>query len=206
MSTKADNTENTPNEQPEEQASPPPAAELSSQGEDLSPPSAGAEADKLVQKLQEEKRQLADQLLRKQAELENIRKRVQREKEEFLQYSLFNTLQELLPVLDSFELALDSNGGGEDYRKGVELVYQQFRGILQKLGLEAIESRGQEFDPYRHEALVTVETKEYPDQQVIEELQRGYVFKQRLLRPSRVKVAKRPAATPDSPATDGQPE
>lgn len=194
------------NEQPEKSAPPPPAAADSPSGENVTPPAARPEQDPIVQKLREEKQQLAEQLQRKQAELENVRKRVQREKEEFLQYSLFNTLQDLLPVLDGFELALENNGSGEDYRKGVELVYQQFRGILQKLGLEAIESEGREFDPYRHEAVATVETAEYPDQQILEELQRGYSFKQRLLRPSFVKVAKRPATAPGSPAPDVQPE
>src|SRR3990172_7087355 len=125
----------------------------------------------LIGKLEADKKQLLEQLMRKQAELENFRKRTQREKEEFLQYSLSSTLQSLLPVLDGFELALANDGGGEDYRRGVELIYQQLCGTLEKLGLERMETKGREFDPYLHEAVAIVESKEFPDQQVVEEIQ-----------------------------------
>ena len=193
-------------EKPEQSAESPLPSEGGSSGKDFEATTAGTEESERVRRLQAEKQELTDQLQRKQAELENFRKRVQREKEEFLQYSLVSTLQELLPVLDGFELALETSGSGEEYRKGVELIYQQFRGILQKLGLQEIESKGREFDPYLHEAVATVETEEYPDQQIIEELQRGYSFRHRLVRPSRVKVAKRPASAQARPATDVQPE
>ena len=150
---------------------------------------------------------MTDQLLRKQAEVENVRKRLTREKEEFQQYSLFQAVESLIPVLDGFELALQSNGSGEDYRKGVELIYQQLFGALRRLGLEAVESEGKQFNPYMHEAVSLVETDEVEDQQILAELQRGYLFKNRLLRPARVKVAQRPAtqANPSSPS-NGTPE
>ena len=170
--------------------------EASSPKEDFAPEAASVEAfaQEMIRKLEAEKKQLLDQLVRKQAEMENVRKRTQREKEEFLQYSLFNTLQSLLPVLDGFELALASDGSGEEYRKGVELIYQQFCGALEKLGVEPIEAKDREFDPHLHEAVATQETDQYPDHQVIEEIQRGYYFKSRVLRPARVMVSQRPPA------------
>ncbi len=185
----------------------PPSSEEAAPGEDFAPAAVGEEtAEEKIQKLEAEKKQLLDQLLRKQAELENFRKRVDRDKEEHLQYALFNTVKTLLPILDGFELALQSDGGGEEYRRGVELIYQQFYSALQKLGLEAVESKGREFDPHLHEAIATMETDQYPDHEIVEELQRGYFFKQRLLRPALVKVARRPAQEELSKNPDGIPE
>ena len=184
------------------------AASLS-EPEEASPPSEDFVAEQgkseertaeLILKMEAEKKQLLDQLMRKQAELENFRKRTQREKDEFLQYSLSSTLQSLLPVLDGFEMALASDGDGEDYRRGVELIYQQLCAALEKLGLERMETKGHGFDPYLHEAVAMVVSEQYPDQQIVEEIQGGYMFKQRVLRPAMVKVAKQPSATP---STDG---
>ncbi|MBI4459335.1 MAG: nucleotide exchange factor GrpE [Acidobacteria bacterium] len=174
-----------------------PALPPASGGSTLPSPSA-TDWEETVRKLEADKKQLSDQLLRKQAELENFRKRVAREKEEFLQYSLFEAVKSFLPILDGFELALESDGGGEDYRKGVELIYQQLRSTLQKLGLEPLEIQGQQFDPHLHEAIATVVTDQYPEHQIVEEIQRGYLFKQRLLRPAWVKVAKNPLAEENS--------
>jgi len=185
---------------PKEQSTTPPAAEEVSV-EELSPaedfaPGAAPREEALegaVGKLQAEKKQLMDQLLRKQAELENFRKRTEREKEEFRQYALFDTVRSLLPVMDGFEWALRSEGNGEDFRKGVELIYQQLRGALQKLGLKTVETEGRLFNPRMHEAVATIETDQFPEHQIVEELQRGYFFKDRLLRPAMVKVAQRRA-------------
>lgn len=184
------------------------ASESPAPAEDFTAPERPDEAvAEAIRKLQAEKQQLTDQLLRKQAELENVRKRLTREKEEFQQYSLFQAMESLLPILDGFELALESNGSGEDYRKGVELIYQQLFGVLRRLGLETVETKGGQFNPYMHEAVTLVETDEYEDHHVLEELQRGYLFKNRLLRPARVKVAQRPAAESEpSPPSDGTPE
>jgi len=185
----------------------PAASEELAPGEDFSPPQPPEEGvTEVIRKLQAEKQQLTDQLLRKQAELENVRKRLTREKEEFQQFSLYPTMEALVPVLDGFDLALQSNGSGEDYRKGVELIYQQLRGALQRLGLEVIESKGNQFNPYMHEAVTLVETDQYEDHEVIEELQRGYIFKNRLLRPARVKVAQRPAAATSPTPPESNPE
>jgi molecular chaperone GrpE len=153
---------------------------------------ANAAAEETIQKLREEIRQLSDTLLRKQAEFENVRRRMNKEKEEFLQYSIFSTLESLLPVLDGFKMAIKSPGDGENYRKGVEIIYQQFLTTLQRLGIEPIETKDQFFDPNLHEAVASVETDLYEDQQIIDELQPGFMFKQRLLRASRVRVARNP--------------
>lgn len=177
-------------------------------GEDFTPPapSPADTAEQIIEKLRDENRRLSDQLLRKQAEIENVKKRLAREKEEFQKYSLTQTVQSLLPILDGLELALKSDGEGEDYRRGVEIIYLQFCGTLQRLGLESIESVGKPFDPNLHEAIATVETDAVPDQHVLDEMQRGYFFKQRLLRPSKVRVARRPAAQRNSVSPDAQPE
>ncbi len=191
----------------EESVSPSPAGEPSP-GEDFSgPTSAPSEtAEQILQQLREQNRQLTETLARKQADFENMRKRLAREKEEFQQFSIFQTLQALLPILDGFELALAAEGGGEDYRKGVEIIYLQFLGTLQRLGLQPIEAKGKPFDPNLHEAIATVETDAVPDHHVADELQRGFFYKQRLLRPAKVRVACQPAALSSTVDNDGRPE
>jgi molecular chaperone GrpE len=149
-----------------------------------------AAAEETIRQLRDEVRQLNDTLLRKQAEFENIRKRLAKEKEEFLQYSLFSTLESLLPVLDGFKMAIKSPSEGENFKKGVEIIYQQFLTALQRLGVEPIETKDQFFDPNLHEAVATVESDVLEDQQIVDELQPGFMYKQRLLRPARVRVAR----------------
>jgi molecular chaperone GrpE len=182
----------------------PSSSEEPSAAEDFSPPEHSSDdTAAVIQRLQAEKKELTDQLLRKHAEIDNVRKRLTREKEEFQQYSLFKALEGFVPVLDAFDLALKSDASADEYRKGVELIYQQLRTALQKLGLEPIESVGGQFNPYMHEAVALVDTDEHEENHVLEELQRGYLFKNRLLRPARVKVAQRPSAESDAPPTDG---
>jgi molecular chaperone GrpE len=188
-------------QEPEKQmdeAPAPAASEEAAPSEDFAAPSGppSETAEQIIGHLREQNRQLADQLLRSRADMENTRKRMAREKEEFQQYSLFQSLQALLPILDGFELALAAEGGGEDYRKGVEIIYLQFLGTLQRLGLEPIEAVGKPFDPNLHEAIATLETEAVPDQHVVDEMQRGFFFKNRLLRPAKVRVAKQPATAP----------
>jgi molecular chaperone GrpE len=96
----------------------------------------------------------------------------------------------LLPVLDGFKMAIKSPGEGENYRKGVEIIYQQFLTTLHRLGLEPIETKDQFFDPNLHEAVATLESEVHEDQQIVGELQPGFMYKQRLLRPARVRVAR----------------
>lgn len=148
-------------------------------------------------KLLGEKQELYDRLLRNQAEFENARRRAERERSEFLQYAGMELVRELLPVADDFERALNSGAGlaegpAKDYIKGIELIYQRLMDRLTKVGLEPIETAGQLFDPNLHQAVERVETPEHPDQAILSEFQRGYLFKGRLLRPSMVKVAVHP--------------
>jgi molecular chaperone GrpE len=160
-------------------------------GEDFTPASSeGPAEDEAVRKLREEIKQLRDQLLRKQADFENFRKRTEKEKQDGLQYALFSAVKELLPVLDGFERALASGSSGDEFRTGVDLICQQFSAALQKLGVTSVETTGQPFDPRLHEAVATVLTDEFPEHHIVDEMQRGYFLKDRLLRPAMVRVAK----------------
>jgi molecular chaperone GrpE len=143
------------------------------------------------ERLLTEKEGLYDRLLRKQAELENYRKRVQREKDEHIQHANLELVRALLPVLDGFERALqhrDSNAADQFYQ-GMELIYRHLQDTLKRAGLAPIEAQGKLFDPHVHQAVEAVEVSGCRDQEIVEELQRGYTFKHRLLRPAVVKVA-----------------
>jgi molecular chaperone GrpE len=147
-------------------------------------------------KLLTEKQELADRLLRTQAEFDNARRRNERERSEFVQYAGMEIVRDILPVVDDFERALKSAAGLEegpakDYIKGIELIYQRLLDKLTKVGLEPIETTGKLFDPTRHEAVDRAMTNDVEDQTILAEYQRGYLFKGRLLRPSMVKVAVR---------------
>jgi molecular chaperone GrpE len=144
-----------------------------------------------LQKLKVERDTLIDRLARLQAEFENARKRTAREQQDFREYALADTIKSLLPILDSFERALLTGPAEKsEFRGGVELIYKQLQDALLKLGLRAIPATGEPFDPHLHEAIEMVETTDAPDHQILEELQRGYKLKDRLLRPSMVKVAR----------------
>jgi len=161
--------------------------ESSAQAQPPSPPS-----DEL-QKLKTERDQLFDRLARLQAEFDNYRKRNAREQQEFRDYALVNAVTSLLPVLDSLELALKNSAGEKtDIRAGVELVRKQFADALAKLGLREIPAEGEPFDPQYHQAIEMVETDKVPDHHVLEQLQRGYKLKDRLIRPAMVRVARNP--------------
>jgi molecular chaperone GrpE len=136
-----------------------------------------------------EKIELQDRVLRTQAEFQNFRRRVEKERLELSEYASMEAVRTLLPVLDDFERALKAENGGGDYVKGMELIHQRFVAQLQKLGLEPIASEGQLFDPHVHHAVEMTETEDAPDQTVLAEFQRGYNFKGRLLRAAMVKVA-----------------
>src|SRR6266567_3745938 len=143
------------------------------------------------QKVVAEKDELYDRLLRKQAEFENYRKRIQREKEIFLQDANADLIRALLPVLDGFERALRHRDKSvpKGFYEGVELIHQELLGVLARAGVTPIEAAGKPFDPHLHQAVETVEAEGHRDQEVVEEVQRGYKLKNRLLRPSIVKVA-----------------
>lgn len=147
-----------------------------------------AERDQLAR----ERADLYDQLLRRTAEFENFRRRTQRERTELFEFAGMDVVRELLPVLDDFERALKVESSDKDYAKGMELIYQRLLNTLQKIGLEPFDSEGQKFDPNMHHAVEMVPSGEAEDHTVVQELQRGYNFKGRLLRPAMVKVAVRP--------------
>ena len=152
-------------------------------------PSAAGESTEL-QRLKAERDTLLDRLARAQAEFDNARKRAAKEQQDFRDYAAADAIKPLLPVLDSFERALQAKSNTSDFRNGVELIYKQLQDALAKLGVRPIPAIGEPFDPRYHEAIEMVETSDVPDHQVIAELQRGYKFKDRLLRPAMVKVAK----------------
>ncbi len=173
----------------------PAAAEPAAPLEDMSVPGPPFQADRVgeLDKLKTERDTLLDRLARLQAEFENARKRSAREQQEFREYALADAVKELLPTLDSFERALQTSGGEKsDFRGGVELIHKQLQDALIKLGLRPIPARGEPFDPHLHQAIEMIETREAPDHHVLDELQRGYKLKDRLLRPSMVRVARNP--------------
>lgn len=187
------NSKNTPLETEDMERELPPAesddgfVESSARSAEVATPS-----DEL-QKLKTERDLLFDRLARLQAEFDNFRKRNAREQQEFRDYALANTVTSLLPVLDSLDLALKNSAGEKtDIRSGVELVRKQFADVLTKLGLLEIPAEGEPFDPQLHQAIEMVDTTEVPDHHVLQELQRGYKLKDRLLRPAMVRVARNP--------------
>jgi len=152
-----------------------------------------AEPESELQKVRAERDTLLDRLARLQAEFENARKRAVREQQDYREYAVSDTVKSLLPILDSFERALQvSSNNGNDLRSGVELIYKQLQDALVKLGLRQIPAKGEPFDPHLHEAIEMVDTDEVEDHHVLDELQRGYKLKERLLRPAMVRVARNP--------------
>ncbi|HYV07060.1 MAG TPA: nucleotide exchange factor GrpE [Blastocatellia bacterium] len=149
-----------------------------------------------VETLTREKTALYDQLLRRAAEFENYRRRVERERSDAYQRARVEVLVEFLPVVDNFERALssleDSGGDAEALRQGVELIHKQFKDALTKFGLEPIDAIGHTFDPHLHEAVTIEATNKHKENTVIEEFQRGYKIGDKLLRPAKVKVAATP--------------
>ena len=141
--------------------------------------------------LRAERDVLYDRLARLQAEFDNARKRAAREQTEFREYAVADAIKALLPILDSFDRALQTHAGEESFR-GIELINRQFHDALAKLGVRPIPAAGEPFDPHLQQAVEMVETPEVPDHTVLEELQRGYKFKDRLLRPAMVRVARNP--------------
>ena len=143
-----------------------------------------------AEKLKAERDALLDRLARLQAEFDNARKRALREQQEFRDFAAADVIKNFLPILDSFERALKANADSTDFRSGVELIYRQFQDALQKIGVQPIAAAGQVFDPRVHEAIEMVDTTEVPDHHVVDEMQRGYKYKERLLRPAMVRVAR----------------
>lgn len=151
---------------------------------DVAAPAPAAAADDST-----ESRQLRDRYLRTLADFENYRKRIDREKSEFLKYALAGVLRDLLPVLDNFDRALDHAEEGDEFHKGVLLIYKQLFEVLQRSGLRTVDEAGVIFDPNVHEAVVREEDPSVPSHTVVAVLQKGYFLHDRLLRPALVKVA-----------------
>jgi len=139
-------------------------------------------------RLKSERDALVDRLARLQAEFDNARKREARERNEFRDYAVSGAVEQFLPVLDNFHLALKSNGSAEQLRTGVELIVKQMEEALKSLNVQPVETVGATFDPRVHEALDTVDRSDLPDHQVFEEVRRGYRIKERLLRPALVRI------------------
>jgi molecular chaperone GrpE len=139
---------------------------------------------------------LRDTLLRRQADFENFRKRTEKERHQERHRGVEHLIEALLPVLDAFDTALSSaskDAAAADYAKGFELIRRQLWDTLSKQGLAKIESVGKEFNPHFHHAIARVETTEQADGTVVGELQPGYTFHERVLRPAMVRVAAEPA-------------
>ena len=147
-----------------------------------------AERDRLLA----EKAESDDRLLRAHAEFDNARRRFERDRSDYLQFAATDLVRQILPVLDDFERALKTETADREYAKGVELIHQRLSEILRKMGLEPIETAGQRFDPNQHQAVQRVETADAEDQAVLDEFQKGYNFRGKLLRPAMVRVAVRP--------------
>ena len=156
-------------------------------------PGAASLAEQL-RELLNEKQELTNTLIRRQADFENYRKRIEREREQERRRAVESLVERLLPVLDAFDraLAAPETLGQAEYRKGFELIQRQLWDALSKQGLVRIESTGKEFNPHFHHAIERVETTEHGEGMVIEELQPGYLFHERVLRPAMVRVATAP--------------
>jgi molecular chaperone GrpE len=144
-----------------------------------------AERDRLAK----EKGELQDLLQRRQAEFENFRRRVERERSELFEFATMDSIKTLLPILDDFERGLKVEHADKEYARGMELIYQRLFEALKKMGLEPISTEGTLFNPHIHHAVEMVDTKDHPDQTILEEYQRGYNYKGRLVRPAMLKVA-----------------
>jgi molecular chaperone GrpE len=150
-----------------------------------------ADSDELA-KVRRERDEYYDLLLRKTAEFDNYRKRVERERREMVQFATGDVLEALLPVVDDFERALQAETGAvaAAHRKGVELIYKQLQDLLARRGVTPIDAVGKPFDPRFHQAITYESSPGRAEGEVIEEVRRGYLLGDRLLRPAMVKVAK----------------
>lgn len=143
--------------------------------------------------LQEKAEETMQRLLRAQADLDNFRRRTRQEKAEAAKYGALSLIQNLLPVLDNFERALVSTENNDDFaalKQGIEMVYRQLLQALEQEGLKVIEAIGEPFNPEFHQAVMQVESEEHEEGIVVEEMQKGYILADRVVRASMVKVSK----------------
>ena len=152
------------------------------------------------EKLQQQVAELKDRLLRAQAEWDNSRKRIMREKEEAVRYASEGLLEKILPVLDNFEMGMQAAQSATDAKaisQGFEMVLAQLQQVLRDAGVEAVDAVGHPFDPHRHEALGHQHSDEHPEGHVMMQTRKGYKLKDRLLRPASVFVAGAPEGSKD---------
>ena len=172
--------------------------ELPESGSDVQAPEGAApptisDQEAELEKVKAERAAYLDRLARLQAEFDNFRKRNAKEQAEYREYALADALKTLLPILDSLDRALKTNAASlQDFHEGIELIDKQFHDALAKLGVEPVAAEGELFDPNLHQAVQMVDTNEAEDNHVIDELQRGYKLRDRLLRPAMVRVARNP--------------
>jgi molecular chaperone GrpE len=169
------------------------------ESDDASPsgePSAAKDAaspEAELEKVRAERATYLDRLARLQAEFDNFRKRNAKEQQEYREYALAEALKQLLPILDSLDRAVKTDAASlQDFQAGIELIDKQFHDALAKLGVQPIVTEGAAFDPNLHQAVQMVDTDDAEDNHVLDELQRGYKLKDRLLRPAMVRVARNP--------------
>jgi molecular chaperone GrpE len=169
------------------------------ESDDASPssePSAAKDAaspEAELEKVRAERAAYLDRLARLQAEFDNFRKRNAKEQQEYREYALAEALKQLLPILDSLDRAVKTDAASlQDFQSGIELIDKQFHDALAKLGVQPIVTEGAAFDPNLHQAVQMVDTDDAEDNHVLDELQRGYKLKDRLLRPAMVRVARNP--------------
>jgi molecular chaperone GrpE len=150
---------------------------------------APAEAETAAAAVEQDLREFKDRYLRTLADFENFRKRSDREKQDYFKYAMAGVIKDLLPVLDNFDRALEHAEEGDDFHKGVSLIYKQLFDVLRRHGVRIVEESGVRFDPNIHEAVVSEEDATVPNHTVVAVLQKGYFLHDRLLRPAMVKVA-----------------
>jgi molecular chaperone GrpE len=149
--------------------------------------------DQEMARMQQEVEQANDMMLRLAAELDNYKKRVAKERESLIRYAAQDVLQELIPVLDNFERAIESADKSKDFvsfLEGVKMIYKNMYDVMGRKGLVGIDAVGETFDPNIHEAVMQVTSEEHPENVVVEELQKGYMLHDRVIRPSMVVVSK----------------
>lgn len=138
-------------------------------------------------------KEFRDKYLRALADMDNYRKRMDKELDSFRRYAHVEFFNKIIPVLDSFDRAMDGEileNDHEKYAQGVEMIYRQLRDALRSMGLEEFSSLGERFDPARHEAVATVVNNEKPDNTVVEEISKGYIVQERVIKPAKVLVSK----------------
>ena len=159
--------------------------------------------EKDLQKTKDELAEEKDKFVRLQAETDNFRKRLSREKEEFSQYANERLFKELIPIFDNFERALeDTSSDTKSLKEGLEMILKQFSSFLEKEKVGQIKAIGEKFDPTVHEVLTSEESSEHEENTIINQFVKGYTINSRVLRPSQVVIAKKPSLEPKEDSKD----